>query len=190
MSRRHFGDGCAAPPLTHANLRRPPERSRGDNAMKRRQRAVLPTVFALVALSSSPAPGQDGNGKCPSADPPEIREFTNCTAMWNEWPSGVRAQGGTYCKKWNANERDTFQKNKSKDRDDDNWACEKETYEPKPHVAVGFGAAARHTFGGPSVTAGVVDQEGIVQATADRDEPVRPVATAAFLWPCGGKKKR
>ena len=55
-----------------------------------------------------------------------------------------------------------------------------------PHVVFGVGAAAM--FGGSRLTEAVVDEQGIVRVTSDR-ETIRPVATAGYLMPCGKRNR-
>ena len=105
--------------------------------------------------------------------------------MWKDWPDGVRKKGETYCTKWNCAEQAAYETNTARDGDNDGWACEPQTGENhRSHLAFGFGAAAQYTLRGPTVTSATIDEQRIVRATADRDEPVRPVATASYLWPC------
>ena len=55
-----------------------------------------------------------------------------------------------------------------------------------PHVVYGVGAAAM--FGGSRLTEAVVDEQGIVRVTSDR-ETIRPVATAGYLMPSGKRNR-
>ena len=43
-------------------------------------------------------------------------------------------------------------------------------------------------FGGSRLTEAVVDEQGIVRVTSDR-ETIRPVATAGYLMPCGKRNR-
>lgn len=60
-----------------------------------------------------------------SDPPPPVQAFRNCTAMRNAgWTRGVNRNGGTYKPAWDDAEKQTYQLNTARDRDNDGHACE------------------------------------------------------------------
>ncbi len=61
----------------------------------------------------------------PGADHPPVQAYPNCTALREAgWNRGVNRNGGTYEDAWDDAERRTYSLNESKDRDNDDRACE------------------------------------------------------------------
>ena len=75
-------------------------------------------------LGSGPDRIVCGTTPAPANHPP-IREYRNCTAMREAgWNRGVNRNGGTYRMEWDDAERQTYELNTARDRDEDGHACE------------------------------------------------------------------